>query len=162
MEDTESKQKEPVVGSVIEEIIQINIAALGAGAVFCQVCGGRVREGGRVSAYAFRRCCESRWVVGQARCPSHPLAFSSLATLGVCELVVEGRVGRCVDQAVQANWQVFLALEVSAVSPRLSRETVAVSNTDTRTEWPEQCSPQYCPVCAVPAETADAMTTEGR
>jgi hypothetical protein len=108
-------------GSIlIEAINQLNTAAPGAGVVVCQVCGDGLREGRRVTAYAFRPCCHSSWVVGQARCAEHDLLLSSLATLGVRELTVEGRVGRCVDQGMQRSWPVVVASEVLHVSPRCS------------------------------------------
>jgi hypothetical protein len=37
-------------------------------------------------------------------------------TLGVRELLVEGRVGRCIDTATQSSWPVLLAPDVLAVS----------------------------------------------
>lgn len=84
----------------------------------CQVCGERLRAGERVVAYVFRPCPHSVWVAGQVRCKNHSLPLESLATLGVREAVVSGRVGRCVDQAYQREWPVLLDPAVESVSPR--------------------------------------------
>ena len=92
----------------------------------CQVCGERLRAGERMVAYVFRPCPHSVWVAGQVRCVDHPLSLESMATLGVCEAVLSGRVGRCVDQAYQREWPMLLGPAVEAVSPRATTEAVEV------------------------------------
>lgn len=95
----------------------------------CQGCEERLLDGGRVAAYVYWPCCGVVWLVGQARCDSHPPSLDALATLGVRELIVTGRIGRCVDQAYQRDWPVLLPEQVEAVSPRASGDAVAVSDT---------------------------------
>lgn len=123
MKNTDSDEKERIASTLLEDIKQIEYPVLGVGAVFCQVCGDRVREGRRVTAYAFRPCLCSPWVVGQTRCVEHEPSLGSLGTLGVLEVTVEGRVGRCVDQGLQREWPVVVASEVLDVSPRGSTTT---------------------------------------
>jgi len=127
MTSSQTEGQETIDNSAIEAICQLNLTSLGEGVVVCQGCGERLRDGGRVAAYAFRPCCHAAWVVGQARCGSHPPDLDGLATLGVREVIVTGRVGRCVDQAFQRDWPVVLGAEVEAVSPRGSRDSVSVS-----------------------------------
>jgi hypothetical protein len=98
---------------LVEVITQLDDEGLGA----CQGCGKRLLEGSRGEILAFRPSDSSVWQAGQARCPDCPLALDALATLGVCECVVEGRVGRCVDQGNQCSWRVLLDPEVRSVSP---------------------------------------------
>ncbi|WP_256288297.1 hypothetical protein [Halobellus inordinatus] len=92
----------------------------------CQVCGERLRAGERVVAYVFRPCPHSVWVAGQVRCVDHPLSLESMVTLGVCEAVLSGRVGRCVDQAYQNEWPVLLDPVIEGVSPRETTAAVGV------------------------------------
>ena len=117
MERSNSEAQEGSGRTVVEEIHQINGISLGAGAATCQVCGSPFQEGETVGAYVFRRCPHAVWLVGQVRCAEHPLDLESLASLGVREVVVTGRVGTCSDQATQRSWPVLLAPKVQAVSP---------------------------------------------
>jgi len=78
------------------------------------------------------------WLVGQCWCTDHPLNLESLASLGVREVVVTGRVGTCSDQATQRAWPVLLAPKVQAVSPAATdrvRSLLEVTITDV-TECP--------------------------
>jgi hypothetical protein len=100
-----------------EEIHQLFVNSPGVGAATCQVCGSPLREGETVAAYVFRRCPHAVWLVGQLRCAEHAPDLESLASLGVREVVVTGRVGTCSDQATQRSWPVLLAPKVQAVSP---------------------------------------------
>jgi len=117
MEKANPPEQEVVGEPLIEDISQINHFSLGAGAATCQGCGSPFEEGETVVAYVFRRCPHAVWLVGQLRCAEHAPELESLASLGVRELVVTGRVGTCSDQATQRSWPVLLAPEVQAVSP---------------------------------------------
>jgi hypothetical protein len=105
-------------GQLLEEIKQIYR--------FCQVCGERLRAGEWVVAYVCRPCPHSVWVAGQVRCVDHSLSLESLATVGVREMVVSGRVGWCLDQAYQREWPVLLGPAVEGVSPRETSAAVDV------------------------------------
>ncbi len=117
MERSNSEAQEGSGRTVVEDIYHINEISLGAGAATCQVCGSPLREGETVVAYVYRRCPHAVWLVGQCRCAEHPPDLASLASLGVREVVVTGRVGTCSDQASQRSWPVLLAPEVQEVSP---------------------------------------------
>jgi hypothetical protein len=51
-------------------------------------------------------------------------------TLGVRELLVEGRVGSCSDAATQSSWPVLLAPEVLAVSAAATKSMQEVPSGD--------------------------------
>jgi hypothetical protein len=93
---------------LIEAINQVEIHALGAGPVVCQVCGCELREGGGVTAYAFRAAGNPFFEVGYVMCGAdvheHPTVFMR----GVHELVITGRVGLCADVSTQSSWLVLL------------------------------------------------------
>jgi len=110
MTKSETLQQMVGGGQLLEDIKRIH--------GFCQVCGERLQAGKRVVAYVFRPCPHSVWVAGQVRCENHSLSLESLATVGVREVVVSGRVGWCVDQAYQRDWPVLLDPAVKSVSPR--------------------------------------------
>jgi hypothetical protein len=57
------------------------------------------------------------WLAGQTRCADHHIALDTLASLGVREYIASGRVGHCIDHALQREWPVLLAPELEAVSP---------------------------------------------
>lgn len=118
MKGSTTTNQERIDRALIEDINKIQN--------FCQVCGERLRAGERVVAYVFRPCPHSVWVAGQVRCVDHPLSLESMATLGVCEAVVSGRVGRCIDQAYQREWPVVLEPAVESLSPRETTAAVGV------------------------------------
>lgn len=118
MKKSTTTNQERIDRSPIEDITQIK--------GICQVCGERLRAGERVVAYVFRPCPHSVWVAGQVRCVDHPVSLESMATLGVREVAVAGRVGRCVDQAYQNEWPVLLDPVIEDVSPRETTATVGV------------------------------------
>jgi hypothetical protein len=101
---------------LVEDIEQIKTAALGEGAVVCQACGSELREGAPVVVYAFRPIDKPTFEVGNTKCAEGRYVPSECFTLGVRELLVEGRVGTCSDQAIQSSWPVLVAPEPVAVS----------------------------------------------
>ena len=110
----------------------------------CPVSEQGLRDGAAVVAYAARSCPHAPWLVHQLRSPRHPPSLSSLSTLGVCEVVVEGRVGRVVDTGLQRDWVTVVAPEVVAWSPAHSRETIDVE--------PGEWSSPGCAACELVAE----------
>ena len=106
---------------LIEDICQIKRIALGEGAVVCQVCGAVLSGGSRVSVFVYRRAGEPAFELGHVVCGDNEHELRTHFTLGVRELVVDGRVGRCVDQALQSSWPVLLDPVVRVVSPMGSR-----------------------------------------
>jgi len=107
--------------SLIEDIHQINYTSLGEGAATCQACGAPLREGDAVVVYVFRPTGSVQYQVGHVVCSDGWHELVDLFTLGVRELVVEGRVGWCSDGAMQSSWPVLLAPEVVGVSAAATR-----------------------------------------
>lgn len=101
---------------LIKDIKQLEVTALGEGAVACQACGSQLREGRRIVVYAFRPAGTPTFEIGYVKCANGRRVPAECFTLGVRELVVEGRVGMCSDQASQSSWPVLVAPEVVAVS----------------------------------------------
>jgi len=102
--------------SLIEEIHQINYISLGEGAATCQACGSPLREGDAVVVYVFRPAGSVRYQIGHIVCGDGRHTQIEVFTLGVRELLVEGRVGWCSDGATQSSWPVLLAPEVVGAS----------------------------------------------
>jgi len=84
--------------------------------VTCQVCGKPVSEGDEVFAYAFRPAEEMAYQIGYVKCREDRYTQTEHFTLDVRELVVKGRVGRCIDQAQQSSWLILLEPEIRAAS----------------------------------------------
>ncbi|QCC51448.1 hypothetical protein DV733_09430 [Halapricum salinum] len=162
MKDSKLAVQESIDRGLIEDIPQILQIALGEGAGVCQVCGTLLREGRRVAVYAFRACRHTPWQTGQLRCVDHPPSLHSLATVGVREVVAEGRVGRCVDQALQTEWPVLLEPEIREVSPWRSDAVLDVSEFDVapRTR-PTTSSPSTMRARCRWCGPDEAMTTSG-
>lgn len=102
---------------LIEDINQIKWIALGEGAAACEACGEELREGAPVVAFAFRLADEWAFELGHVKCVDCRHEPTEYFTLGVHEIVLDGRVGRCSDQATQSSWPVLLAPRPRAVSP---------------------------------------------
>ena len=116
MKNSNSKPQEGSDRELIEEIYQIEYISLGEGAVTCQVCGASPSEGDAVVVYVFRPAGEVMFQVGYVVCGDEVHELPEEYTLGVRELVVEGRVGWCSDGATQSSWPVLLDPVVVAVS----------------------------------------------
>jgi hypothetical protein len=99
-----------------EEINKIKLTALAEGAVECHVCGEKLREGDSVIAFVYRPVEQPAFEIGHVKCTECRHEPSEFFTLGVRELVVEGRVGCCTDKATQSSWPVLLAPQPRAVS----------------------------------------------
>ena len=82
----------------------------------CQACGETIVEGDPITPYLSRPAGHSSYTVDQCRCNEHAEDLTSLFTLGVSELVVDGRVGQCRDHATQQTWPVLLAPSVRLIS----------------------------------------------
>ena len=139
MERSTPRTQEGIGKQLIKEISQIKQVALGEGAVVCQVCGSELREGTRVVVYAFRPAGESTFEIGQVKCADDRYVPTECFTLGVREIVVEGRVGWCSDQAMQSSWPVLLAPEPLVVSPASSTAAVPVPGVAWFRRPPEEC-----------------------
>jgi len=109
--------KESIDNRLIEEISQLQQFSLGEGAAVCEVCGDKLREGAPIVVFVFRPADQTAFQVGHVKCVDCRHEPTEYFTLGVRELVLEGRVGTCSDPATQSSWQVLLAPQPRAVSP---------------------------------------------
>jgi len=117
MKKSELVANESIDNRLIEEISKLQSVALGEGAAVCEACGEKLREGTPLIAFAFRPADESAFQIGHVKCTSCWHEPTEFFTLGVRELVLDGRVGTCTDQAPQSSWPVLLAPRPRAVSP---------------------------------------------
>ena len=116
MEKSNPSKQEIVGDQLTEDISQLNQISLGEGAATCQVCGSPLHEGDGVVVYVFRPAGSVRYQIGHIVCGDGRHTQIEVFTLGVRELLVEGRVGWCSDGATQSSWPVLLAPEVIGVS----------------------------------------------
>ena len=116
MRNSNSEAQEGSDRSLIEYIYQINKVSLGEGAATCQVCGSPLHEGEAVVVYVFRPAGSVRYQIGHVVCGDGRHTQIGVFTLGVRELLVEGRVGWCSDGATQSSWPVLLGPEAVGVS----------------------------------------------
>ena len=84
----------------------------------CQACKEPLTEGDQVTLYLYKPTGSSTYSVGQCRCRNHDDDLPTLFTLGVTELVVDGRVGQCRDHATQQTWPVLISPTVRLKSGR--------------------------------------------
>lgn len=112
----------------IEVIHQVVKFGFGEGAAICQVCGSFLSGGECVAVYVFRPVSWLSFQFGYVLCSEHWDAFVSEWTLGVREVVVRGRVGRVVDQAMQSSRPVLMAPVPVVVSPVACRDAVRVGS----------------------------------
>ncbi|WP_218138587.1 hypothetical protein [Halobacterium jilantaiense] len=116
MDESESVDEESIDNQLLEEIHQLNDFSLGEGAATCQVCGSSFCEGDAVFVYVFRPAGEVMFQVGYVVCGDEGHELPTEYTLGVRELLVEGRIGLCSDGATQSSWPVLLDPVVVGVS----------------------------------------------
>lgn len=83
----------------------------------CHVCGEKPREGDGLVAFAFRPADKPTFQLCHIKCIDCRHEPTEFFTLGVRELILDARVGRCTDQATQSSWLVLLAPQPRAVSP---------------------------------------------
>ncbi|QIB79555.1 hypothetical protein G3A49_16175 [Haloferax volcanii] len=116
MDESAPVGQESIDDRLLEDIYQLIGISLGEGAATCQVCGSPLHEGDAVVVYVFRPAGEVMFQVGYVLCGDEAHELPEEYTLGVRELVVEGRIGVCSDGAMQSSWPVLLDPEVMQVS----------------------------------------------
>lgn len=114
----------------LEDIHQLKRADLAEGAVICQVCGARIREGGRITVSAFRSESDLGYEISGMFCRGHEDGYSRSWDRSLRELVVRGRVGMVSDAAMQSSWPVLLDPELVVVSPISTVEAYTLDETD--------------------------------
>ena len=139
MKESTPRIQESIDNQLIEDISQIKQIALGEGAVVCQVCGSELREGTRVVVYAFRPAGEPMFEIGHVKCADDRHVPTECFTLGVRELVVEGRVGWCSDVATQSSWPVLLEPQALVVNPESTTAAVPRPGVAWFRRPPEEC-----------------------
>jgi len=117
MEESTPNRQESTDRKIIEPISQLEKIALGEGAAVCEVCGDELQEGDSLVAFAFRPAEQPAFEVGHVKCVDCRSEPSEFFTLGVCELMLDGRIGTCSDPTTQSSWSVLLAPQPRAVSP---------------------------------------------
>lgn len=117
MENSNSGLQEGSDRSLIEELSQFQLFALGEGAAVCEVCDDELQEGAQVVVFAFRPVEQPAFEIGHVKCTDCRHEPSEYFTLGVRELVLDGRIGTCTDPVSQSWWPVLLAPQPRAVSP---------------------------------------------
>jgi len=102
--------------SLEQDLSHLRIAPSTESNPTCQCCKEALTEGDQITLYLYKPAGSQRYTIGQCRCRSHDDDLTPLFTLGVRELVVEGRIGQCRDHATQQTWPVLLAPSVRLIS----------------------------------------------
>ena len=139
MRDTELNQYEGTANRLIEDINQLNKVALGEGAAACQVCGSELSDGAPVTVFAYRPAGRPIYELAYVSCGESEHDLPTYFTLGVRDLLVDGRIGRCVDSATDSSWPVLLHLSVRAVSP-MDSTTARIAPTELPSNLPTESS----------------------
>ena len=112
---------------LVEAVATLHQATLADDQLSCQVCNESINEGDEVICHLQSPAEQNRYEITQTRCTDHD-NLSELLTLGVDELVIDGRIGCCSDQATQQSWPVLLVPRlrlVSSASTTTAREITA-------------------------------------
>jgi hypothetical protein len=112
---------------LVEAVATLHQTTLADDQLSCQVCNESINEGDEVICHLQSPADQNRYDIKQTRCTDHD-DLTELLTLGVDELVIDGRIGCCSDQATQQSWPVLLVPQlrlVSAASTTTARETTA-------------------------------------
>jgi hypothetical protein len=128
LKESITRNQECIDNQLIEDITQLVILGFGEGAATCQVCASKCREGDVVVAYTYRSAGTVTIRVGRIECADCWRPSMESFTLGVRELVVEARIGRCMDVATQSSWPVLLAPDLRLYSPPASNRAHARSD----------------------------------
>jgi len=121
MNESTSTSQESIGNQLIKDISKIQQIALGEGVVVCQVCGSELPAGSSVSVFVWRPAGDPTFELGHVICGDDGHDLPTYFTLGVRELIVDGRIGRCVDVASNASWPILLEPSVRVVSTMSSK-----------------------------------------
>ena len=131
--ELENSGTNPQLNQVLSHL---QIASPAKGNAMCQACGEAIVEGNPVTLYLFRPAGQAGYTVGQCRCRDHAEDLTSLFTLGVSEIVVDGRIGQCQDHATQQAWPVLLSPSIRLVStPDTTTGRANSESISTDTSW---------------------------
>ena len=130
MKESTLTNQESIDRELIEEISQYKQLDSGVGAVICQFSGDVIREGERVSAYAFCSESDSSYKIGEVCCRGHEGEYEWSWDRSRREVIVRGRIGVVSDVAMQSSWPVLLEPEVVAFSPVGTEEAYMLDGSD--------------------------------
>lgn len=94
----------------------LHIEPLGEGDSICQTCGEAITTGDPVTLYLYRPAGHSGYTIGQCRCSGHNDTLTSLFTLGVREIIVDGRIGHYRSHDTDQTQSVLVAPSVRLIS----------------------------------------------
>lgn len=117
MNESTPTKEESIGNQLIKDITKIQQIALGEGVAVCQVCGAELPDGAPVTVFVYCPAGQLIFEVGYVCCGGNVHDLPTYFTLGVRDLLVDGRVGRCVDPRTDSSWPVLLEPVVRAVSP---------------------------------------------
>ena len=100
---------------LVEAVATLHQTTLADDQLSCQVCNESINEGDEVICHLQSPAEQDCYEITQTRCIDHD-DLTGLLTLGVDELVVDGRVGQCRDHAIQQAWPVLLAPSIRLIS----------------------------------------------
>ena len=162
MKNSNSKTQEGSDRPLIEDIRQINCISLGEGAATCQVCGSPLHEGESVVVYVFRPAGEVMFQVGYVVCGGECHELPEEYTLGVRELLVEGRIGVCSDGATQSSWPVLLDPDVLAVSAAATKSVRKIPDGGSLVKGASDVEVPETPEMRVKVSLSEAQHRAGR
>jgi hypothetical protein len=82
----------------------------------CQVCEERLTAGEQITLYLYKPAGTSRYSIGQCRCRTHEKDLPALFTLGVRELIVDGRIGQHQEPTTEETRAVLFTPSVRLIS----------------------------------------------
>jgi hypothetical protein len=130
MTESTLPNQEGIDSEFIEDIYQLKRIDLAEGAIICQVCDSRIREGGRITVSAFRSEPDQKFKIEDTFCRGHGDEYNRSWDRSLRELVVRGRVGTVSDTAMQSTWPVLLDPVLVALSPVNTIEAYTLDDAD--------------------------------
>ena len=137
---------------LVEAVATLHQTTLADDQLSCQVCNESINEGDEVICHLQSPAEQDCYEITQTRCIDHD-DLTGLLTLGVDELVVDGRVGQCRDHATQQTWPVLLAPSVRLISAPDTTSGRVVSNDDLSSSDSGQSR--------IPGRNSDTLTASG-
>lgn len=138
-----------------QSLIHLQIAPFSNGYPRCQSCGDTLAGGESVTLYLSRPVGRPGYTVDQCRCSEHNDDLTALFTLGVRELVIDGRIGQYHPQDAQQDCPELLSLSVRLVSSPDTKSGRAVGDyTET--------NPDIFTRCQASNSKSNAPDVEGR
>jgi len=109
-------EQESIAEELREQAKKLNLLTLAESAPTCSVCERHITEGQGIILYLTQSADRRKYNIAQSRCEDHDPEINELFDIGTRELIVEGRVGQCRDQATQTSWPVLIAPVIRTLS----------------------------------------------